>query len=315
MSSKKKLTQSIYSTSMVQRSRGWMGTIWSMEDVREITKIATRYKIISDRDVTTQGQEHWHCYLYFNNAVVRPSKGSAMTHWEPAVDPLGAISYCKSKGTNFFEYGDIPTGKKNIKEKFNEFTEACKKKDDKYLIENHGILFARYQRYAHTVRSIYTRPETLEGDLMHIWINGPAGCGKTSWVHKTFPPDLLYLKLINKWWDSYSGEPVVLMDDVDPNNLSYIIGMVKHWADRYAFKAEYKGGSKDIRPQIFIVTSNYTIDQCVPNEEDRAAFKRRFVELKVEDLPMMRAAIKDFLEYPDRGGNNPFRDHANGAQN
>ena len=55
---------------------------------------------------------------------------------------------------------------------------------------------------------------------------------------------------------------------------------------RWAFSAEYKGGSMRIRPEKIIVTSNYHPEQCFPNREDVAPILRRFQVVEdLADLP------------------------------
>jgi len=53
---------------------------------------------------------------------------------------------------------------------------------------------------------------------------------------------------------------------------------IKVWGDRLAFCGETKGGRMPIANlKKFIITSNYTIDDCFENERDRDAIKNRFV--------------------------------------
>lgn len=54
-----------------------------------------------------------------------------------------------------------------------------------------------------------------------------------------------------------------------------------------------KGSSRKIRPEIIIVTSNYTIEQCFEGP-DIDAIKRRFIE--VDGLPTL-----DLLEILGQG--------------
>ena len=97
----------------------------------------------------------------------------------------------------------------------------------------------------------------------NLWIHGETGTGKSTWAHRTFPD--AFKKPFNKWWDGFQednpGHQVVILDDLHPKwsgkeNL-------KNWGDRFAFMAEYKGGSMLIRPQRIIITSNYTPDQVL----------------------------------------------------
>lgn len=88
---------------------------------------------------------------------------------------------------------------------------------------------------------------------------------------------------MSKWWDSYSDQEVVLIDDVDYNQVNWIGYFLKIWSDHYPFIAEVKGGSKLIRPKKVIVTSQYSIDNLFNDEELKKALKRRFKEIvKVE---------------------------------
>jgi len=49
--------------------------------------------------------------------------------------------------------------------------------------------------------------------------------------------------MCNKWWDGYSGQRVVLLEDFRHADLA---DYLKIWTDRYPFTAEIKGGT--VRP-------------------------------------------------------------------
>jgi hypothetical protein len=112
-------------------------------------------------------------------------------------------------------------------------------------------------------------------DVRGLWIVGPPGTGKSHYARKTFGDDL-YLKAQNKWWCGYAGERYVLLDDFDCNVLGHYL---KIWADKWACTGEVKGGKVNLRHEKFIITSNYTIEQLWPDEEQkelRRAIARRF---------------------------------------
>ena len=52
---------------------------------------------------------------------------------------------------------------------------------------------------------------------------------------------------MNKWWDGYAGEEVVVLDDFDPRHAEHLSYYLKIWADHYAFNAEVKGGMIRVR--------------------------------------------------------------------
>lgn len=127
------------------------------------------------------------------------------------------------------------------------------------------------------------RPAPLS-NVCGLWIYGSSGIGKSWESQERFKdsagsPLPFYLKQATKWWDGYNGEPVVILDDLDPHNahqhgLNYFL---KIWADRYPFRAESKGSSTSLRPLHFVVTSQYSIEECFPADQATIqALQRRF---------------------------------------
>lgn len=56
-----------------------------------------------------------------------------------------------------------------------------------------------------------------------------------------------------------------------------------HWCDRYITRVEVKGAGMRIRPEVVIVTSTLSIEECFEGagENYTAAFMRRFPDRRV----------------------------------
>lgn len=128
-------------------------------------------------------------------------------------------------------------------------------------------------------QALTRKVEDLKGPC-GIWIRGDAGIGKSYETRRYCTENNLsfYLKPRNKWWDTYGGEDVVIIDDIAECDKQWLTPYLKIWADAYTFDAETKGGTIKIRPKWIIVTANYNVEDFVLRMEDFQPMKRRFVE-------------------------------------
>ena len=92
-----------------------------------------------------------------------------------------------------------------------------------------------------------------------------------------------YQKEQNKWWDGYTDEPVVLLDDADKTmSIEGLTKRLKNWTDKYGCDGEIKGGHVALQHQLFIVTSNNSPDEIWSEKHQKVhleAIKDRFVIL------------------------------------
>lgn len=185
----------------------------------------------------------------------------------------------------YYEDGKIPSSPEAQgdpeKERWEEAWKAAKLGDIESIPAD--IRIRSYTTLKRITQDYMPQLADLDGPC-GVWIHGAAGTGKTRSVVEAYPE--CYRKPRNLWWDGYRSEPVVLLDDVDVYDVK-LGGSLKHWADCYAFIGEFKGGSRRIRPQKLIVTSQYHIDEIWSDVPTRQALHRRFQLVhKLENFPI-----------------------------
>jgi len=223
------------------------------------------------------GRPHWQLYACFKRAVrlaaIKKCFGTRV-HAEPSRSEAAADYVWKDDTAipnTRFELGAKPF-QRNSKTDW-EAAKECAKAGR--LDDCPADVYIKYYR---TLKAIamdnMNKPEDLSSPA-GIWIHGPPGVGKSHYVRRVYG-DSLYLKAQNKWWDGYQGEKYALLDDLDCKVLGHYL---KIWADQYAFMAESKGSSMQIRPTKFIVTSNYTPEELFDDPILAKAIRRRFYHI------------------------------------
>ena len=206
-----------------------------------------------------------------------------LCHVEICKSPLDSIKYCSKEDSRIrgpYEKGTRPTW--NIKGQKLKNMELLKLSPEEAL-ENDKINWKDYplfkkvkQQYslanaqAHqSLSSIQDSRERVRG----LWYCGPPRTGKSTAAREKKP----YIKMLNKWWDDYQGEEIVLLEDVDKSQGSWLGQFMKIWADVWNFRAEVKGGSMMIGPfKEFIVTSNYRPEDIWEDQNMLAPILARF---------------------------------------
>lgn len=237
--------------------------------------------MVFGREVGEEGTPHLQGYIRFGtnkrfNAVraLMPQchLSVARGNWEQNK------AYCTKDG-DFEEFGEAPMSQAEKGRRGSEFWAEQRalvvagdidSVDDKLFLQSYSTIRAIMKDYRNVPSDLV--PDGLPGNH---WYYGPPGTGKSKKVRDDHGTDF-FDKLLNKWWDGYCGQDVVLLDDLDKNH-SCLGSHIKRWADIYAFNAEIKNGGMSIRPKQIIVTSNYHPDE-IWSEDDVlcTAIKRRF---------------------------------------
>lgn len=267
---------------MVKQSRSWFGTLnnYTDQDLVDIRNFECVYKAIGFHVGEKSHLPHIHVVVQFKNPRGWPKKGlTNRYHWEPRRGSVAeAINYL-NKEQRLEEFGDRPQDPKGIDAHWQEFVESI----HSGTVDKDSRMYARYEGYANRRMAELKPRRDYQGDLKakNLWIWGPPRTGKSRLVRQTFDSSQIYHKYLNKWWDAYRGEKCVLIEDADPAHCKVLAHHFKVWADRYSFGAEIKNGRIQLNPDEFnfIVTSNYSMEECFEGV-DAEAIMERFDVLK-----------------------------------
>lgn len=264
------------------KSRRWCFTLnnYTDDDYETITNSFTtrlavdiRYAILA-REKGESGTLHLQGYFASSKEYTfKKAKAliSDRAHLEKAKgSDRDSQIYCSKEG-DYVEFG-TPQGKGGR----SDLDRLCRAiKDGQSLASVAEINPSDYVRnyrglanYQALQTSLYTH-DSVRG----IWIYGPPGTGKTHHA-RDLNPTSIYLKSQNKWFDGYSGEELILLDDFDSSVLGHYL---KIWSDKWSCTGEIKGGTVKLSHKTFVITSNYSPGELWQDNPIMAqAISRRF---------------------------------------
>ena len=235
------------------------------------------------KEVGKEGTPHLQGWVVYVN---KRSESGVRKAWKRMLRGLGGAhlevmrskidvnrEYCKKEG-EYEERGDIPMSQKDKGEKNKERWELALSLSKEGRFEEIPVdIYFRYRSTCHKIYEDHKPAPVTLNTLDNHWFYGASGTGKSKEARDKYPS--AYIKMNNKWWDGYKGEEYVIIDDFDKYDVA-MSGHLKRWCDHYPFPAEYKGGSKMIRPKTIIVTSNYTPEEIWEDENTLGPINRRF---------------------------------------
>lgn len=276
-----------------RRSRGYCFTInnWTDADVAEVNalKDCSEYWVYGEES-GEQGTPHLQGFVRFKSATSfnRVKQLLPRAHIEAQKGTcLEAAAYCKKDGI-FTEWGELKGSGLTQKERWRAIIDAAERGDMDFIKSEFP---GEYIRYHDKLLRLRRRDSPILDEMVNEWWWGPTGTGKSRKIWEDYPDH--YQKQLNKWWDGYQDEEVVVIEEWAPKN-EMSASNLKIWADRYPFSVEVKGGMmRKIRPRKIIVTSNYTMEQCFERTEDLEPMKRRFRQVHFPTTPFLDFSFLD----------------------
>lgn len=263
------------------RSRGWCFTInnYADETIAALKGIECQYLVFGRETAPTTGTPHLQGFVYFDTlksfSVLKKLLPEG-THIERAKGNCAQNrEYCTKDGA-FEEQGTLPiqgkrTDIQTIKDMVREGNHICE------IAE----VATSYQtlKFAQTLLSIKPNTE-LRLDLRVHWFYGATGTGKTraAYAEATTIGETWISSRNLKWWDGYTGQPCVIVDDMRGDFCTF--HEMLRILDIYPLRLEVKGGSVAAAYHHIWITSAFRPETLWASIEDKGQLLRRIHEIR-----------------------------------
>lgn len=273
------------------RSRGWCFTVNNYTDahIEQLRALDVEYLVFGREVAPSTGTQHLQCYVYFKSARTFAQIKKLLpegVHIEKANgDAAANFTYCSKEG-NFEERGTRPSqGKRTDVDKIRDLVKAGA------TIQQIADVAPSYQalKFGQTLLAI--APNTkLRLDLRVKWFYGPTGTHKTRTAYEeaTAIGDTWISSRNLKWWDGYTGQPCVIIDDMRGDFCTF--HEMLRILDIYPLRLEFKGGSVAAAYTHVWITSALPPTALWQTVEDKGQLLRRIHEIRemhaIGDAPM-----------------------------
>jgi len=267
----------------MSRNRNFVFTYNNYPNTELVDNLICKYIAYSHEVAPTTGTPHLQGFVSFSNAKSLHAVQALLPgcHVEAMIGSIAQNEkYCSKEGTEeLIERGVKPISNDNKgraeKLRWQRARELAKAGDLESIDAD------IYIRCYHTLKNIAKdhQSKPLPKDVKCFWIYGATATGKSHCVETRFPD--CYKKCMDdlKWFDSYNGEEVVYLEDIDKYQVKWG-GLLKRLADRWPMQASIKGSMRYIRPGFVVVTSNYRIEEIWSDPQTVDPLLRRFVEIE-----------------------------------
>lgn len=258
------------------QGRTWVFTVnnFTDEDIKWVQGLeVTRITVSSEVGVC--GTPHLQGAVTFKRMYTfkQVKKLHERAHWELA-KATQDFNYCKKSGSEVIRDDDNRcSGKRTDIEVIREGLEAGD--DMKQVLKK-----AKSMASVNFAKAWFNEFEEHlpKGTRIQVhWYYGNSGTGKTKKVLDQCEP---FMPLSYKWWEGYSGQDAILLDDLRPSWCApeQLLRLLDPY--RYQYRVEVKGGSRPlIATKIFITTPWHPEDFWKDIKEDAKQLMRRIYEL------------------------------------
>lgn len=210
-----------------------------------------KYYLGGEEVAPNTGTKHIQGWANFSEKMsLKMLKVLESVHWEAMKGEVGdSEAYCSKSGGVLHRWGKMPAGK-GSRTDVAEIKELVKSGGNmrdvievatSYQSIRMAEMLLKYQRGRDWLPEVW-------------WLWGKPGAGKSRKARELLSDSPVYVKNTgDKWWEGYDGEANVIIDDFRDSwwPLTYLLGLI----DRYEFRVEYKGGSRQFLGKKIVITS------------------------------------------------------------
>lgn len=281
-------------------SRAWCFTIQVADDDKAPVlprwdEKEMRFMVCQLEKAPTTGKRHWQGYVYFERVkklVTCKKIFGPAAHLEKARGtPEENLAYCSKSETRIegpYQYGVLPKqGERNDVLMLKEAIKAGK--SDLELLEEFPGLFLRYSKGIERMRFLYEEEKAKVYRRMEVSVLwGSTRTGKTWTATENYPNAFLLHASNPEWWDGYSGQTEVILDDYKSQlPLHRLLQLL----DGHPCRLPVKGGFRWALYNVVVMTSNSHPSTWYPNAsiKEKEALMARFTRgvCEFEDQPEM----------------------------
>lgn len=254
-------------------SKYWCFTInnWTEEEKEKISGLTSATYCVMGLEEGKEGTKHIQGYIEFSMKKKMPTVKKLMprAHLELRRGSAEQASqYCKKDG-KFVELGEISKDERGKRTDLQVVKETILSgKGMKEIVE----VTSSYQaiKYAETLLKYVETKRTWKPRVM--WFYGPTGCGKTRRAMEESKDPYVSGKNL-KWWEGYDAHADVIIDDFRKDFCTF--HELLRILDRYEYRIEVKGGSRQLLAKNIWITSCFPPDKVYDTREDIGQLLRR----------------------------------------
>lgn len=237
---------------------------YEMEQIEALRShgATSRYLVFGYEIAPTTGTPHLQCFICFDNpkSVLAFASSISKKAFHIEIKLKGThtqmATYCKKPETKdpshgapgFEEFGDCP--RQGDRTDFAAALEQIKSGTPVEEVVDSQPQLLPMIRALDSYKSRLLKPLNRPVNVIVLW--GDAGSGKSKWAYENFPD--LYSKSNTKWWDGYTGQATLLLEEYELPFFTYTEFLKV--LDRYPYQCEIKGGFVWAQYTTVIITAN-----------------------------------------------------------